>query len=65
MRRTRLENMWHRGARTCVLDRYEGRLELKLCDGDRTVRMTTCVDEHEARRIAGEWLAAESPEQVH
>jgi hypothetical protein len=52
--------MWERGTTRCVLDRVDGRLELKLCRGRYTIRLTTCRDQQDAAVKAQEWLESES-----
>jgi hypothetical protein len=50
-----VRTFWEENDRRCVLERVDGALELRLTEGARTTRLSTCRDLDDATRKAAEW----------
>jgi hypothetical protein len=57
-------SLWSVGDHECVMCVVEGRRELSLRVGGRTVRLQTVGDEAAARRLADEWRKELPPRAV-
>jgi hypothetical protein len=49
---------WETPTYRCVLFRVDGRLELRLSEGERTTRVSTCRDLVDAEATALQWQEA-------